>query len=159
MRTLSDTARRAISSQETDEIFLVIAKIDHSTFDAPLLFVNNLEDIIRDDGTYIGYPFSITLPILGEDNLPTITLNIDNVDKRISIALQSLQTAPSVDISVVLASAPNTVEAGPFECLLRHVEVPLIGGVVTATLNFEDLLNEPFPSGSFTPATAPGLFE
>lgn len=61
-----------------------------------------------------------------------------------------------VTLSLVMASTPDTIEAGPFTFNLREVEYD--AEFVSGNLLFEDILNEPFPADSFTPARFPGLF-
>lgn len=62
----------------------------------------------------------------------------------------------TVDLSVVLASSPSTIEAGPYRFTLRDVMYD--AAIVEGTMRFEDVLNEPYPADSFTPARFPGLF-
>jgi hypothetical protein len=60
------------------------------------------------------------------------------------------------DHEVVLASSPDTVEAGPFTMTLVAAEYDAL--VVTGELAFEDVLNEPFPGHGYIPSEYPGLF-
>jgi len=96
------------------------------------------------------------LPAEFDDQLPTVQLQIDNVDRRIMEGVRALTSAPAVTLEVVLASAPDTVEAGPFAFTLKAADYDAL--VISGTLAFEDVLNEPYPQYAFTPGSFPGLF-
>jgi hypothetical protein len=155
-RTLSVPALRAITAQETGEVFLILITITHDDLADPLYFVNNTENITSRGHEFLGWPFEIALPDEREDALPTVQLRIDNVDRRILEGIRGLPTAPTVLLEIVLASAPDVVEAGPINFTLRGVEYDAL--VITGTLAPEDVLNEPAMQYSFTPALFPGLF-
>jgi hypothetical protein len=61
-----------------------------------------------------------------------------------------------VTATIVLASAPNTIEEGPMEMFLTEVDVD--ESSVTGTLNLEPLLTRPMPPERYTPGSFPGLF-
>lgn len=148
-------ALRAAFRQETDEVFLIILDIDHPALADPIRVVNNSENIVSNGNTYVAFPFEIRLPDEAEDQ-PRVTLTIDNVDRVIVDTIRSLTTAPTVSISVILASSPNDIEVGPFVMTLREVTYDVM--TVQGELTFDDVLNEPFPGDSFIPAHYPGLF-
>ena len=50
--------------------------------------------------------------------MPTVSLTVDNTDLEVNEKIRSLVGAPTVTFMVVLASSPNTVEAGPFDMRL-----------------------------------------
>jgi hypothetical protein len=155
-RVLSAAALRASYSQETGEVFLVLLTISHASLATPLRFVNNMTNIVAGGQTYVAFPFDIALPDEREDQLPRVTLTIDNVDRQIVQALRGLKTPPTVTLNVVLASTPDTVEAGPFDFTLKSGEYDAL--VVTGTLAFEDVLSEPYPADAFSPQWFPGIF-
>lgn len=157
-RTVSQTALQALLSQETDQIFLVTLKIDHSTLSEPLLFVNDQQDLTRSDGTYLAFPFQIRFPDDTEDNTPQVSIVIDNVDQRVIKTIRSLSTAPSITIEIVLRSQPNTPELGPFTMDLKGVDYDALQ--IRGEIGYEqDFLNEGFPADEFTPKTAVGMFQ
>ena len=154
-RALSPAAVRAHTAQETGEAFLMLVTIAHSDFAETLYFVNDTVDLVSRGNTYRGWPFQVTLPEEREDSLPTVQLQIDNVDRQIMQGIRALTTAPMVTLEVVLALSPDTVEAGPFHFTLRGVDYTAL--VITGTLAPEDILNEPFMQYSFTPEWFAGL--
>jgi hypothetical protein len=157
-RSTSLTLRQAINAEETSEVFLILLDVYHADIGPPttLRFVNNYTDIVSNGNTYIAYPFQITIPSDLEDALPRVQLTIDNVDRSIMQEIRSLTSAPDISISVILASDPDTIEAGPFETKLRNVDYD--ASTITGDLQSDDILNEPYPGVAFTPGNFPGLF-
>lgn len=109
-----------------------------------------------DDGAYLPYAFEVNLPDDTAEQLPQVTLRIDNVDPVICETLRSMDSPATVTLDVVMASSPEVVEIGPFAFDLPSARYDDMA--VEGTLMFEDLLNEKFPKDIMTPATTPGLF-
>jgi len=156
MRNTSLTARQAINAQQTAEVFLLILTIDHADLTTPIRVVNNTENIDSRGDTYIAFPFQVNLPADRDDQISQVNLSIDNVDRQIVEAVRSLYSPADVALEVVLASSPDTLEAGPFDFKLKSANYNAL--TVEASLGYEDILNEPFPGDSFNPANYPGLF-
>lgn len=156
MRTLSTRARAALFAQETEEVFLVLLKIEHDDLAATLRFANNYTDIISNADTYLGCPFQITFPDEQSETLPRMKLVVDNVAQDIVEAVRSISSPARVTVLVVLAATPDTVELTFSGFTLRGVMYDEI--TVEGTLLLEDVMNEVYPEGTFTPATTPGLF-
>lgn len=152
----SDLVRMSINAQETSEIFLALLSFTHPQILTPMNFVNDLQNVVSNGTTYVAWPFDLPFPSLGEDTLPTLTLTIDNVDRSIWNALSGISTPIDVQLSYVLRSNPDSVEGGPLFLRMRTTEVNMT--TISGSLMFEDLLNEPFPLETYSPALAPGLF-
>ena len=157
-RTLSTPATQALFAQETGEVFLCLLTISHPALAGPICVVNNTQDIVSRGVTYIAFPFDIILPDEREDQLPQVQLSIQNVDRRIALAVRSLPpgTQASVSLEVVLASSPDTVEIQGLGFSLLQVDYDAM--TVTGTLSYEWILSEPFPAGVMGPTLFPGMF-
>jgi len=155
-RTLSLTARQAVFSQETDQVFLLLLTIAHPDMAVPVRVVNNLEAVTSRGNEFIAFPFQINLPYDKDDQITQVTLTIDNVDQQIVVGVRALSSPPTVTLEVVLAASPDTVEAGPFDFSMKSATYDSL--VVEGVLGFEDILNEPFPGNAFTPQNFPGMF-
>lgn len=158
MRTVSPAALRAMLAQETGEVFLICLTINHPTFTTPYLLVNDQRPLTRTAGIFESFAFDVALPAEQDDQVPQVTLTIDNLDRKV---LQSIRTIgaprPSVALEVVLASTPNTVEAGPFNFAILSVTYDAM--TIQGVLGFEDdLLNTAFPGDTYTPTNSQGLF-
>jgi hypothetical protein len=155
-RSLSSAALQAIFAQETGEAVFFLVEIDHPDFVQPIRLVNNNENVISGGETYFAFPFDVSIPSEKSDELPSTQIRICNVDRQMIAALRALTTEPTVTLSVVLGSTPNTVEVGPFAFKLSNYSFDALS--ISGALGYEDILNEPFPSGAFNPAEWPGLF-
>lgn len=156
MRSMSAAAKAAIFSQETDKVFLPLLEISHPTLEDPLRFVNNTENVTSNGDEYIAFHFDVDLPGEQDDQLPRVTLTIDNIDRAITQTIRSLTTPPTIRLWICLADTPDTIEAGPFEFELAAAEGNAL--TVSGELAYEPILNQRFPSGIFNPGNCPGLF-
>lgn len=155
-RTVSPTALQAMLARETDEVFLVCMRISHSSF-GTIRVVNNTEPVVRDDGTYLPYPFNLILPSDTDEQVPEITVQFDNIDGSIAQAIRTISGRPAASFDVILASSPNTIEAGPFEFAILSAQDDAM--MISCTLGFEeDVLNQSIPKGNYNPSNSPGLF-
>lgn len=145
----------SINAEQTEEAWLVLMVISHPSLAQPIRVVNNPVNITSGGNVYLAAAFNVTLPDDGE-SVPVVTLEIDNVDRGIMDAARAISTPPTCSIFVVISSTPNTIEAGPFDMTMSDVNYS--AAKISATLIYEDLLNEPFPAPSFNAVLFPGLF-
>ncbi|MEM9681627.1 MAG: DUF1833 family protein [Pseudomonadota bacterium] len=154
--TISTPAREHLFAQESDEVFLVLLTIDHEVLATPIRVVNNLEEVTSRGEDFIAFPFDITLPDSHEGATPAARLTIDNVSREIGEAVRQMTSPPTVLIEIIMASAPDTVEASFPGFLMRNIKTDATK--VTGELVVEDLTREPYPAVSFTPGRFPGVF-
>ena len=156
-RTLSTAARASLFAQQTGEVFVQLLTLEHPDLVEPIRVCSDSIDTVSGGLTYQRFPFTITMPPEDEDAPPIVRLKIANADRTIVRSVRELsQNAMMVTLSVVMASSPDTIEAGPLEFKLRNVTFD--AEFVEGELHFEDPLNEPFPADTFNPNTFPGLF-
>lgn len=155
--TISETVRRAWYSTTTGEVSLGLVTIDHDDLAEPLRFVGNTSDVISRSNIYVAAPFVGHYPPQGGTGEPTMTLEVENIDRSISDLL-ALATGKEVEFTyeVVLASAPNTVVMGPFTLPLRSSETG-ISSVRLTLGGIDPLLSRKWPLPVFTTAEFAGL--
>ena len=156
MRNLSINALSALHAESTGEALLFLLTISHDAIEVPIRVVNNTENITSQGREFIAYPFEIALPQESPDQMPSVQFRIDNVDKSIVTAIRAINSAATLSLELVLASNPDVIEAGQFNYSLLDVSYDVLS--VTATLAYENILSEPFPSGGFIPSDFAGLF-
>jgi len=155
-RSVSSTLKQAIFAQETDQTFLILLEIDHDDLGSPIRVVNNYSNVTSNGDTYTGYPFEIALLEDTGENIPEISLVIDNVDRQIVDAIRTCTGPPTIALSVILADSPNTVEYGPVDLTVRSAQYDAM--TVTATISPDNILNEPYPGDLYSPQNFPALF-
>lgn len=157
MREVSITALQAMMAQQTTEVFIPCLKIEHPSFAEPILLAYNTESVFRTDGEYKPYPFQINLPPQNDDEAQSMTLTVDNSDLTLNDAIRTLTGQPQVTFDVVLASSPNTVEAGPFEMSLMSAQATAES--IIGTLGTEmDIFSQQVPGQNYIPTNSAGLF-
>jgi len=155
-RDVSLTARQALFDQETSEVFLPLLTISHTDM-TTLRFVNNNEDVTSNGNTFSAFSFDIALPSEEDDgSISQVEIKIDNVDRKIVQSIRDISSAPDVQLDIVLASDPDTAEAGPFNFTLQQARYDAI--TVTGTLGYPSVLDEPYPGDVLTPQNHPAAF-
>lgn len=157
MREVSATALQAMLAQDSAEVFIPLLRIEHPDLADPILLAYNTETVSRSDGDYLPYAFQINLPKQVEDETPQLSVTVDNTDMTVNDKIRSLVGKPSVTFMVVLASQPDTVEAGPFEMSLQQATAD--AQTITGTLGYElDIFAQQVPAQQFLPSNSPGLY-
>ena len=154
-RSLTATFLAALNAGQTDEIYHTLVTLSGGGV-TTRRYVNNYEDVSSAGNTYTAAAFAVQLPNDVEDQIPDVSIVIDNVDRAIIADIRSATGPPDVSISIVLQSDPDTVEVGPFEFKVRAVDYDKL--TISGLLKYEDILNESFPVESYTPQLYPGLF-
>jgi len=154
VRTISSNARAALYAAQSDEVWLQLLTIDHDDMVAPIRLVSNTEDVVSNGETFTAFPFELAIPATAQESVELI---VDNVTRELIDEVRSIDTPFGLTLEIVVASAPDTVEAGPFEFQSRAVEYDVQR--LRFTLAYEPILNEPFPAYDYTPIDYPGLFQ
>jgi hypothetical protein len=152
-------------AQETEEVFVLLLEV--STAGEPIrvaLDSQNLDTKLTVDGTdthdpavtFAGGYFGIELPEEAGENISTVRVTIDNVDRAIVAAIRSANTPPDCNMWVVLRSSPDVVEAGPYYLTLESASYDAM--TVSGEMAFEDVTNRRYPAHEYTPSNTPGLF-
>lgn len=141
-------------AQESD-LPLILLELNHDELIEPLLLVNNKEDVVSNDETYLAFPFELQMPNDTDDSAPQAKLRICNVSREIGQAIRLMRTPADVSLKVVRMDTPDTVELEFVGMKLRNVSFDAF--TVEGTLVFENLINEPYPWLTFSPAWFPGL--
>jgi len=155
-RALSSPAKVAIFDEQTAEVFVQLIEISHASLATPIRVNSSGADIIHGGNTYVYYPFELIMPDDVDGRNQRAKLRIDNVSRSLVQTIRSLSTAPSIVFKIVLASSPDVVEASFTDFKLTNVKYDAF--VIEGDLTLEDFTSEPYPSGTFTPNTFPGLF-
>lgn len=154
----------AANALTTAEAWIELLEIHHTDLAEPIRVARNHADIEHNGNLYIAFPFQFTLPDDDGRKRPVARLVIpdfgefedDGEMKTVIDILRAMTTAATVRAIIVLGSDPDKIEAEFDELVLR--EARQIGDTIECDLFLEDVMNEPYPGDSFTPASHPGLF-
>lgn len=160
-RTLSTKFVEAVNAAETDEAFIALVTISHDDLDTPIKVtsdsVKTEQSSSAGGDTFEPFPFELDLPDDTDDMSGALArLRIDAVDRRVVEAVRKIGGVPSVDVEIVLASDPDTVELSWPTFSLSNVRYDAMK--IEGDLVLEVLDQEPFPTDSFNPQLFPGAF-
>lgn len=153
---LSSAGLIAALSSWTDEVFLECLTVSFpaSSPTVPdILLVNDRQNLSRTAGTFIAFPFRARLHARAEERIAEAEITADNVDQRLILALRGMGQGTTITYEVVMESAPNTVQQGPFEFDVKGfvADAHTVGLRISFALDF---LNEAFPKDYFAPWNA-----
>lgn len=164
-RSLSNAAKAAVFAQETGDAFVILITISHPNFTDDIRVSSdptqdlpeaNIRGTISNGLEYIYCPFSISLPGDDDTGVARAQLSVDNVDRRVTEAIRSADSAVGIKIEIVLASSPDVIEMSldGFQMAQATYNAMTVSGELS--MAYFDL--EPFPAKRFTPSDFPGLF-
>ena len=156
-RNVSATARAAVNAPQTGEVFLTLVKIDHDDLSAPLYFVNNTENITSNSIEYFATAFSISPPAEEDGVIRNTSIAIDGVDRSVVQAIRSISgNPPTITMSIILASTPDVVEAGPWEFTLTNVHYNAY--TVSGDLIYQNYVRDNLSMIKYSANNFPGLY-
>ncbi len=155
-RSLSQSAYAAFFAPETDEVVLLLLTIDEASLSEPIRVAHNTETVISRGETYVAFQFAIELPAESGDAPRPVRIQIDAIDQQVVKAIREAVGQPVVTLEIVLASDPDTVEAGPWIFRLENATYSAV--TITGEISFEGVERVRSSSHSFTPHLFPDLF-
>ena len=156
MNTLSPELLAQIYKQESEDPFLTLLTLDHTTFPSPIRFVNNSESIISRGETYLPFPMTITLPKDDGESTREFAIEFDNVGLDLIDELRTVTDYIDVTLEMVLASIPDAVQISFQELKIQSVSYTKTR--VSARLFLDNFLNTQISSERYTPSNFPGIF-
>lgn len=145
-----------MNAPETDEVFLILLTIEEASLSEPIRVVNDTVNITSRGNVYAAMAFSAEPPGESDGAARSARITLDNVDRQIVQAVREATGVPKVTMEVILASDPDTVEAGPFVFELESAEYDAT--TVTGELSFDDVSSLRWPAYSTTPHLFPDLY-
>lgn len=158
MNSLSPELIAQLYAQESNDPFLTLVTLTHSSFVSPIRLVNNTSNIISRGNTFSAFPLKITLPVDDGETSREVTIQFDNVSLELIDEIRSVSSADriGVKLELVLASLPDAVQISLEE--MKIGAVTYNSKVVSAKLVMDDFLNSEITSEKYGPDNFPGLF-
>lgn len=164
-RNLSNAAKMAALAQETSEVFVVLLTIDHPNFTQPIRCSSDNAVILPNAGVrgtlsrgeeYPYMPFTIELPQQDDTGVARARISVDNIDRQMVLAVRTADSAISIQIEIVLASTPDTVEISIPDFKMEYISYDAL--TISGDLSVEYYDLEPYSKLRFTPSNFPGMF-
>lgn len=154
--SLSTVAKSAIFAQNTTEVFITLLTLDSTELSTSINVAANYENVVSNGTTYVAFPFNLRLPSQQDENMPSASIEIDNIDRTIVNAVRTLTAPADVSIKIVLASSPDTYEYESPTFKLKGVTWD--ANVVRGSLTFDTIFGKKFPGEDMTPDLFPGMY-
>jgi hypothetical protein len=146
-----------IFSQESDDPFLILVTLSHSSFAEDHTFVNNSQAIISRGIEFKSFPMRITLPVDDGESARDVVMEFDNVGLELIGSLRTVVNSQiQVKLEMILASMPDIVQMNLEE--LKIVEIKYDRSKIMATLSIDNFLSTGLTNERYTPQNFPGLF-
>jgi hypothetical protein len=155
-RPVSDNFKQKFFGEQVDDVYLTLVEVSHPDLPATIRLTPNGEDVVSGGETYVHFPLQVALGPDADEAAPRTSIRFANIDLRLTDGLRSIASPPTVTLSGVLASDPDTIEVGPIPFTLRDARYDDV--VVEGTLAFEAIYQSMVPRRLMTPTTTPGLF-
>lgn len=168
--TLTQAIKEAYASAPSNVIIYSTLELYHSKFTTPIRVVrdyNNLDAKLETTAprnpnevvTFIAFNFDFTKPEVGPDNIPQITITMDNVDRSIVASIEKT-IGTYEQIKVIYREFINTDLTAPqnnppIEMSIMSITADVFK--ITATAGFPNLMNKKFPTIEYTVDQFPGL--
>ena len=136
---------------------MLLVRIAHADLAATLRYAEGAGDIASGGNTYLGNGLRLPLPS-DDDGLVETTLElgiVDMDDDTLDTLLDASGDPPTVEVDVVLISAPSTVEATFYFDAKNAVADE---GVLRMALAHEPVQARPYPGYVYDAARFPDLF-
>lgn len=151
---LSDELKAQLFAQESDDPFLTLVTLNHSTFSARL--VNNSVDIDSQGYTFLAFPMKIRLPIDDGETTRDFSIDFDNASLELIANLRSVTGDIGVKIQLILASLPNVVQMEYNDLVIRAITYTATK--ISARIVLDNFLTVEMTSERYTPSNYPGMF-
>lgn len=136
--------------------WLFLLTISDNSGDPPLRVVNNAEAITSRGQVFEPYPFDVLLPQDDSESLPSVTLQIANLDPAIIEFVRRSTTPPTIAIELVTSQYPDTVESSLSFLRLSNVSYDAL--TLTGRLDVDNFLTQKFPGEGYVPPLFPAIF-
>jgi hypothetical protein len=156
LNTLTPALLSQLYSQESNDPFLTLITLNHSSFSAPIRLVNNSVDIISRTNTFTAFPVRITLPADDGETAREVSIEFDNVSRELINEIRQVTDSIDVTLEMVLASIPDEVQIELAE--LKIYSISYNKTTINAKLAFDTFLNIEMDAEKYTPTNFPGLF-
>lgn len=152
---LSNQLLAQMFGQNSDDPFLTLVRLSHPSFDT-IYLVNNTVDILSQGNIYRAFPMKVTLPPDDGETSREASITFSNVTLELIDELRSITDPLNVEMEMILASAPDTVQYSVNDLKLRNIKYN--AQEIQGTLYLDNFLNTEMTSEQYTPENYPGIF-
>lgn len=156
-RAYSAEYKSTLAATSAPESPLILLEITHAGLTTPVRIVNDTQNLTSNGTEYIACPFRCALPDDLENQLPKVSLAVDNVGKELMYWVETSAGGYGAQARFmqVMRSRPNQIE---WEITVALSNVKATAKEVTADLGFDNIYTRPAIAMRYDTFTAPGIF-
>lgn len=151
---ITNELKRQIFSQESEDPFLTLVTLTHTTFTARL--VNNSSDITSNGFVFTAFPMKVKMPADDGETARDFAIEFDNVSLDLITSMRSVDGDIGVRIDMILSSLPDVIQISNEDLVIRSVTYDKTK--LTARIILDNFLTTAMTSERYTPSLYPGLF-
>lgn len=154
---VSATTRTQLQATADNHGLLELLEIDHASFGSPVRICNDTRDWTIGGSTYVALPFACKLPNQARGENPRAQLQIDNVGRELTAAIEGLPVGAELlaTFKLVSRATPSVVD---YQFIAQLSGISITPTVVTCTMGSDDTMRQTAVRVRFDPANTPGLF-
>lgn len=164
-KSLSTEFVSAMTEQTTNILLLCLLRVKHGN--QMIHIVNNTEPVRTNPNIFLigrtltwqPFPFSITLPQDGNEQVPTIPVRVMNITQEVSRFARTVAGSTDIaqaDLYIVTFNNPNTILLKFENFDIKNVQYDM--NTVTFDMRLHQTLERAFVKNEFTPSSFPNLF-
>lgn len=154
--SLSPELIAQLFSQGSDDPFLTLVTLSHTSFAEDIRLVNNSQSITSRGLLFTAFPMRIRLPADDGENQREISLDFDNVSLELINEIRTVTDFINVKIEMILASIPDAVQMEFDELKIQNLTYDKTR--ISARLFMDDFLQTEVSSERYSPSGYPGIF-
>lgn len=154
--TLSPEVIAQLFAQNSNDPFLTLVTLEHSSFSSPIRLVNNTVNITSRGETYQAFPMRIRFPADDGETIRDFQIEFDNVSLMLIEEIRTVTDSIDVTIEMVLASIPDVVQISQTD--LKIASLQYNKQRISAKVILDNFLNTEMTSERYGPTNFPGLF-
>jgi hypothetical protein len=155
--SVSASTRTQLQATSDPHGVLELLQIDHASFASPVLIVNDTRDWTIGADTYVALPFACKLPNDARGENPRAQLQIDNVGRELTAAIEGLPVGAELlgTFKLVSRATPTVVD---YQFIAQLSGISITPTAVTCTMGADDTMRQTAVRVRFDPQNTPGLF-
>ncbi len=154
--SLSPELLAQLYGQSSEDPFLTLVTLSHTSFTSDVTLVNNTKDIVSRGITFEAFPMKIRFPVDDGETARTFAIDFDNASLELITQIRMVTTQIGVKVEMILASLPDVVQIEQDDLFVASLTYTK--SKITAAIVMDSFLNVAMTSEQYNPNNFSGLF-
>lgn len=156
-RAYSAEYKSTLASTSAPESPIILLEITHSGLTTPIRVVNDNSNITSNGNEFLACAFRCALPDDFENQLPKISLAVDNIGKEMMYWIETSDGGygAKAHFMQIMRSRPDQIE---WEMTVGLSNVKATASEIAGDLGFDNIFTRPAITMRYDPTISPGIF-